>query len=85
MKAAGIKSPKHYIDKQTSHIPHAFHADIHKGGWNDEWKNWFKDNTNFTQRDLQRQIRNMMRKYNVPRLTRNYVRRHGKNGKNCGG
>ncbi len=75
MRAAGIKSPKCYIDKQISHLPHAFHVDIHEGGRSDEWKNWFKDNTNFTQRDVQRQIRNMMRKYNVPRSTRNDVRR----------
>ncbi|WP_438282159.1 RHS repeat-associated core domain-containing protein [Pseudomonas alabamensis] len=85
MKAAGIADPKRYIDKQISYIPNATHADIHKAGWNPEWKAWFGENPKFTQRDLQKQIRVMMQKYNVPKATRNHIRRYGKNSKNCGG
>ncbi|CAG8865801.1 hypothetical protein PS627_01720 [Pseudomonas fluorescens] len=85
MQAAGIANPRRYIDRQISYIPNATHADIHKAGWNSEWKRWFRKNPKFTQRDLQKQIKTMMRNYNVPKATRNHVRRYGKNGKNCGG
>lgn len=85
MKAAGIRNPKRYIDQQISRIPNAFHADIHAKGWNEDWKKWFNNNANFTKKDLQKQIKVMMRQYNVPKATRNHVRRYGKNGKGCGG
>ncbi|NIE75307.1 type IV secretion protein Rhs [Pantoea sp. Ap-967] len=85
MKTAGIKNPKRYIDKQISRIPNAFHADLHSKGWNSDWEAWHQNNRNFTQKDLQKQIKVMMRKYNVPKATRNHVRRYGKNGKGCGG
>ncbi|WP_428851128.1 DUF2380 domain-containing protein [Pseudomonas alabamensis] len=85
IQAAGISKPKRYIDKQIARIPHAFHADIHKKGWNDDWKTWFRYNKKFTTKDLQKQIKLMMQKYNIPKATRNLIRRYGKNGKRCGG
>ncbi len=85
LEVIGITDPKRYIDKKISYIPNATHADIHKAGWNPEWKAWLIKNPKFTQRLLQKKIKLMMQKYNIPRATRNHVRRYGKNSKGCGG
>ncbi|MCF1487756.1 DUF6531 domain-containing protein [Pseudomonas sp. AA27] len=84
MKNAGIANPKRYIDQQISRIPNVQHADLHSKGWNKDWETWFGRNRNFTKRDLQKQIKTMMRQYNLPKATRNHVRRYGQNSKSCG-
>ncbi|HBK47251.1 MAG TPA: type IV secretion protein Rhs [Xanthomonadaceae bacterium] len=77
LRATGIKDPEGYIHRQISIIPHGTHAALHDNGWNKQWKDWFASNPSFSRRDLQSQIRTMMREHNVPRSSRNFARRYG--------
>ena len=50
------------------------HDDIHRRGWNQQWKTWFSNNLNFKLSDIIDQIQVMLKQHNIPRATRNYVR-----------
>nr|WP_181811616.1 hypothetical protein [Pragia fontium] len=77
MKNAGISNPADYIHRQISRIPNSQHIDIHDAGWNNQWKTWFKNNPNFSAKDLQWNIKNMMKDFNIPKYSRNGVSRYG--------
>lgn len=77
MKKAGIPDPENYIHRQISRIPNAQHSNIHKSGWNQQWKNWFTENPDFKKSDLQRNIKNMMRQYNIPKSSRTFAKKYG--------
>ena len=71
-----------YLHRQIANIDSNIHQKIHRGAgggaWNRDFRNWANQNRNFSQRDLQRQIREMMRNHNVPRSSRNFARRYGR-------
>jgi hypothetical protein len=48
------------------------------GKWNSDFKDWFSRNSNFSKRDLQKQIRKMMQDHNIPRSSRNFSRKYGR-------
>ncbi|MBM1198148.1 hypothetical protein GYN02_23635 [Pseudomonas weihenstephanensis] len=76
MKAAGISNPTDYIHRQISRITNTQHIDIHDAGWNKDFKTWFMNNPNFTKKDLQTNIKGMMTKHNLPKSSRNHIRRY---------
>ncbi len=73
-----------YIHRQTANIPNALHTDIHEGygggKWNRDWKQWYKDNPDFTKSDLEKQTKEMMKKYNIPKSSRNGAKRYNNGG-----
>ncbi|WCM86863.1 DUF6531 domain-containing protein [Acidovorax sp. NCPPB 3576] len=77
LKAAGVKNPKDFIDRQIADIPNATHSDAHSNGWNNDFKSWFCQNPNFSQSDLQSQIKKMMKDYNIPKSSRSAGGRYG--------
>ncbi len=48
IKNAGISNPTDYIHRQISRIPNVQHSDVHAAGWNERWKDWFRQNPNFS-------------------------------------
>lgn len=80
MKNAGITNPTDYIHRQISRIPNIQHSDVHGAGGNEQWKTWFKQNPNFNKADLQKNINNMMKQYNIPGSSRNFSKRYGCKG-----
>jgi len=76
MKKAGVADPKDYIHRQIARIDNAKHTNVHERGWNRDFNNWYKNNQNFTRKDLQRQIKTMMKNYNVPGSSRNFAGRY---------
>ncbi|ECI5565606.1 DUF2380 domain-containing protein [Salmonella enterica subsp. enterica] len=80
MKNAGISNPTDYIHRQISKIPNAQHSEIHGAGWNEKWKDWFKQNPDFNKSDLQSNIKNMMKQHNIPGSSRNFAKRYGCKG-----
>lgn len=80
MKNAGISNPTDYIHRQISKIPNAQHSEIHGAGWNEKWKDWFKQNPDFNKSDLQSNIKNMMEQHNIPGSSRNFAKRYGCKG-----
>ncbi|MFQ2274315.1 RHS repeat-associated core domain-containing protein, partial [Aeromonas hydrophila] len=81
MKQAGISNPEDYIHREISIIPNAQHIDVHDAGWNSDFKQWYAENPDFSQKDLQKNISEMMTKHKIPRASRNYAKRY----KSCGG
>lgn len=79
MQALGIKDVQAYINRQIAVISNGSHIDLHSAGWNKDWKKWFYKNQNFTLKDLQSNISNMMKQYGVPKSSRNYAKTYGKN------
>ncbi len=71
LKNNGVKDPKRFLDQRISRISHAEHAKIHEDGWNNDWNKWIKENPNFTVKDFKKQIKEMMKKYNIPKSSRN--------------
>ena len=41
-----------------------------------EWKTWFSNNPNFKLSEILGQIQVMMKQHNIPRATRNYIRKY---------
>jgi RHS repeat-associated protein len=78
MKNIGIANPQDYIHRQIARIPNAQHIDIHEAGWNKEFKQWFKSNQGFTKKDLQKQIKVMMKDHKIPGSSRNGAKRYGR-------
>jgi len=72
MEISGIANPTDYVHRQIASISESHHKAIHKNGWNNQWKLWFSRNPNFNKKDLQRNIRAMMREYNIPKSSRNF-------------
>ena len=79
MHSLGIKNVKEYLDKQIALISNSLHIDVHADGWNDDWLKWVQNNRNFTLKDLQNNIKDMMKLYNIPNNSRNHVKMYGKN------
>jgi RHS repeat-associated protein len=77
----GIKQPKAFIDKQLVRIPAVEHDRLHSAGWNQDFKNWFRSNPNFTKRQLLDQVKAQMKLANVARSSRSGVRSYKRNGK----
>ena len=83
LEQCGLKSKKarrQFIDQQIVRIDAKKHDDIHRRGWNQQWKTWFSNNPNFKLSDIMDQIQVMMKQHNIPRATRNYVRKYKRNG-----
>ncbi|EEJ7236655.1 DUF2380 domain-containing protein, partial [Salmonella enterica subsp. salamae] len=79
MKNAGISDPVDYIHRQISQIPNSEHIDVHDANWNKQWKDWFRNNPNFTKKDLQQNVKNMMRDFNISKASRSGVASYGCN------
>ena len=77
MKKAGIADPGDYIHRQISRIPNVQHSNIHKNGWNEQWKIWFAKNPDFKKSDLQRHTKAMMKQYNIPKTSRQFSKKYG--------
>lgn len=77
MKNAGIANPIDYIHRQIAQIPNAQHIAVHEGGWNNDWQAWYRQNPNFTRKDLDKQTRTLMKNYNIPKSSRNFAGRYG--------
>ncbi|WP_416841215.1 toxin TcdB middle/N-terminal domain-containing protein [Haloferax sp. DFSO52] len=73
-----VRNPRRYIDQRIARISNREHIDIHRAGWNDDWEAWVEANPNFTLSELNAFIKEMMRNYNVPRNSRNWVRSYGR-------
>lgn len=78
MKNADYKNPENFIHRQIAQIPNSQHIGIHKSGWNKSFDEWYRNNPNFTKKDLQEAIKNLMKEYNVPKNSRNYAKFYGK-------
>jgi hypothetical protein len=82
LKNIGISNPRTYVHRQTADITESLHKQVHKGAgggkWNSDFKDWFSRNSNFSKRDLQKQIRKMMQDHNIPRSSRNFSRKYGR-------
>nr|WP_312371561.1 RHS repeat-associated core domain-containing protein [Delftia acidovorans] len=70
LQAIGAKNPKDFVDRQIADITNLLHFDIHSDGWNNDFKSWLCQNPNFSQSDLQSQIKKMMKDYNIPKSAR---------------
>ncbi len=67
-----------YLHRQIATIPNGLHQNIHMAGWNADFKKWAKGmNGNFSLKDLQKQIKLLMREYNIPKSSRNFAKRYG--------
>ncbi|EJJ4225886.1 hypothetical protein NI420_003336 [Salmonella enterica] len=60
IKNAGISNPTDYIHRQISRIPNVQHSDVHAAGWNERWKDWFRQNPNFSKLAEQKTITGRM-------------------------
>ena len=82
LKKIGIRDPKAYIHRQTADITELKHQEIHKGihggAWNSDFKEWYDRNSNFSKKELQQQLKKMMRNYNIPSSSRNFSRKYGR-------
>ncbi|WP_392392666.1 hypothetical protein [Streptococcus timonensis] len=68
------------MDQQIVRIDAKKHDNIHRRGWNQQWKTWFSNNPNFKLSDILDQIQVMMKQHNIPGATRNYIRKYKQNG-----
>ena len=67
-----------YLYRQIATIPNGLHQNIYMAGWNADFKKWAKGmNGNFSLKDLQKQIKLLMREYNIPKSSRNFAKRYG--------
>ena len=62
-----------YIHRQIAVIPNELHTNVHENGWNRQFKQWATHNPNFTLKDLQQQIKTMMKNHNIPKSSRNFA------------
>ena len=79
MKKLGVDDVKGYIDRHIVIIPNGHHIDLHGAGWNKDWSDWVSKNRAFELKDLQAQVKKMMKEYNVPKNSRNFAKKYGKN------
>lgn len=66
-----------YIHRQIAIVTNGLHQNIHANGWNNDFKKWANTNESFSLKDLQKQIKKMMREYNIPKSSRNYATKYG--------
>lgn len=82
LKKIGIRDPKAYIHRQTADITELKHQEIHKGihggAWNSDFKESYDRNSNFSKKELQQQLKKMMRNYNIPSSSRFFSRKYGR-------
>jgi hypothetical protein len=58
---------KTFINRQISDIPNMTHMRIHAEGWNRVWKDWLRQNPDFSVSDRRSQIKSMMKEFDIPR------------------
>lgn len=58
LKKNGVTDPVAFVHHQISIIDNEKHSQAHCDGWHDDFDSWFQANPNFTQKDLQNQIKN---------------------------
>ncbi len=76
-KLTGGKGAK-YLHRQIATITNGLHQSIHAKGWNSNFKKWVVGtNNNFSLNDLQKQIKQMMKDYNIPKSSRNFAKKYG--------
>ena len=78
MKKLGIDDVKRYIDRKIAILPNGNHIYIHSEKWNDKWKKWLGDNPNFTLEDIEKNIKKLMKDFNIPKSSRD-AKIYGKN------
>ena len=67
-----------YLHRQIATITNGLHQNVHADGWNADFKKWAKGtNNNFSLKDLQKQIKLMMKDYNIPKSSRNFAKKYG--------
>ena len=79
LKNNGVADPVAFVHRQISIIDNEKHSQVYCDGWNDDFDAWFRVNPNFTQKDLQNQIKIMMRDHNIPRGSRSGAGSYGTN------
>ena len=79
LQRLGVEDAQSFIDRKIARIPQAKHAEVHESGWNAAWKKWLDENPDFTVDQIEQQVNFMMKKFNVPRASRNFVRPYGEN------
>jgi RHS repeat-associated protein len=75
---------KDYINRQGSIITKKLHQAIHKGAggglWNDAFNEWFEDlndsGSKMTKKNIQSQLKKMMKDFNLPKSSRNFARKY---------
>lgn len=82
LKGIGIKDPRGYVHRQTADITELKHKALHKGAgggsWNSDFKGWYRQNPFFTTKELQKELRHLMKKHNVPMSSRSFSRKYGR-------
>ena len=69
---------KSLVHRQIATTPNGLYQNIHMAGWNADFKKWAKGmNVNYSLKDLQKQIKQLMREYNIPKSSRNFAKRYG--------
>jgi len=69
---------KDFIHKQIATITNELHNTIHDAGWNPEFKKWAKNNPKFSLKDLQQQVKKMMKSHQIPKSSRNFSKSYCK-------
>ncbi|WP_319004973.1 RHS repeat domain-containing protein [Flavobacterium frigoritolerans] len=71
---------KIYIHRQGAFVEEGLHKAIHKGAggglWNDAFNDWYSQNRNFSKRDIQNQLKKMMKDFNIPKSSRDFARKY---------
>ncbi|WP_276528430.1 RHS repeat domain-containing protein [Flavobacterium branchiophilum] len=75
------KNANNYINRQGAFIEEGLHKAIHKGAgggkWNEAFKQWAKDmDYDFTKKDIQNQLKKMMKDFNIPKSSRDFARKY---------
>ena len=70
------------IHQKIIYIPNQLHKKVHQGPrggkWNSEMIRWFRKNPNFTRVELESHLKEMKRKYNIPKSAQTFMRRYGR-------
>ena len=67
-----------YLHRQIATITNGLHQSVHTNGWNSYFKKWTTNTNNkFSLKDVQKQIKQMMKDYNIPKSSRNFAKKYG--------
>ena len=67
-----------YLHRQIATITNGLHQSVHTNGWNSNFKKWTTNTNNkFSLKDVQKQIKQMMKDYNIPKSSRNFAKKYG--------
>ncbi len=72
---------KNYIHRQRAFVEEGLHKAIHKGAggglWNDTFNQWARDvDYDFTKKDIQNQLKKMMKDFKIPKSSRDFARKY---------